>query len=114
MSSGYVEFEILVLARLLKVLLSLRLNKAFLLTHWTRTHSTISTGGWYWSVAYPDLQIRGGGGQGGHPDPEIRGEGGGLKKIFFSALWASVLSKNRGPGSLGPSPASATGKESYN
>ena len=65
-------------------------------------------------MAYPDLQIRGGRGQGGHPDREIRGEGGGLKKIFFSALWASVLSKNRGPGSPGPSPASATGKESYN
>ena len=35
---------------------------------------------------------RGGGGVagGGHPDPEIRGEGPGLKKKFFSALWASV------------------------
>ena len=102
MSSGYVEFEILVLARLLKVLLSLRLNKAFLLTHWTRTHSTISTGGWYWSVAYPDLQIRGGGGQGGHPDPEIRGEGGGLKKIFFRPFGPQFCLKIGGPGPWAP------------
>ena len=30
---------------------------------------------------------------GGHPDPEIRGAGGGgLKKIFFFALWAPVWS----------------------
>ena len=30
----------------------------------------------------------------GHPDPEIRGGGAVLKK-FFSALWASVWSKNK-------------------
>ena len=49
------------------------------------------------SVADPDLQIR------VHPDSEIRGgsrgwEGGGcgLKKFFFSALLASVWSKNKG------------------
>ena len=52
-------------------------------------------------MADPDLQIKGkgggrvgGGGEGGgHPDPEIRGAGGGgLKKIFFFALWAPVWS----------------------
>ena len=53
-------------------------------------------------VADPDLQIRMGG---GHPDPEIRGS----SKKFFSALRASVWSKNRGgPGSPGPSHGSAT------
>ena len=47
------------------------------------------------TVADPDLQIKGteGVGGGSHPDPEIRG-GGGLK-IFFSALRASVWSKNK-------------------
>ena len=39
----------------------------------------------------------------GHPGPEIRG-GPGVQKIF-SALRASVLSKNKGSG---PSPASDT------
>ena len=32
------------------------------------------------------------------PDLQIRGEGGGLKKKIFSALRASVSSKNRGGG----------------
>ena len=60
-------------------------------------------------VADPDLQIGGRGG--GHPDPEIRGKPG-LKKIFFSALRASVWSKNKRGGGwapLGFSPGSATG-----
>ena len=43
------------------------------------------------AVVDPDLQIRGGA---GHPDPEIRGAPG-LKK-YFSALRASVWSKNKG------------------
>ena len=60
----------------------------------------------YTAVADPDLQIRMGGGGGGHSNPEIRGVG--VKKIFFS-----VLSKNKGwvVGGLGPSgsfPESAT------
>ena len=51
-------------------------------------------------VAGPDLQmIRGEGG--GHPDPDIRG--GSLQKNFFSALRASVWSKE-----FGGSPGSAT------
>ena len=41
-------------------------------------------------------QIRGGGGGGGHPDPEIRGEGARSPKKFYSALRASVWSKNKG------------------
>ena len=45
---------------------------------------------------------------GGHPDPEIRG-GGQSPKKFFSALPASVWSKDRGAGPLGPFPVSATG-----
>ena len=61
------------------------------------------------SVADPDLQIR------VHPDSEIRGgsrgwEGGGafLKK-FFSALLASVWSKNKGRlDSQAPPPGCAT------
>ena len=53
----------------------------------------------------PDVQIRGGGGGAGHPDPEIRG-GTSLKKKIFSALWASVWSKNK---NVGPCPGSATG-----
>ena len=51
-------------------------------------------------MADPDLQIRevGGGGGEGHPDPEIRGAQS--LKNFFSALRASVWSKNkRGGGS---------------
>ena len=51
----------------------------------------------------PDLQITGGRAP-GHPDPEIRGGGAGLQKNF-SALWASVWSKNKRGG---PSPRSAT------
>ena len=48
-------------------------------------------------VAYPDLQIKGGGeGRGGHPDVEIRGRGQSQKSFFFSALRASVWSKNKG------------------
>ena len=57
----------------------------------------------------PDLQIRGGGGGVGHPDPEITG-GTLSPKTFFSALWASFWSKNKGGAcSPGPSPGSATG-----
>ena len=49
-------------------------------------------------VVNPDLQIRGGT---GHPDPEMRT--GAALKIFFSALRASVLSKNKGrPGPQAP------------
>ena len=42
------------------------------------------------------------GGGGGHPDPEISGGGGGGRspKNFFSALPASLWSKNKG----GPGP----------
>lgn len=44
----------------------------------------------------------------GDPDPEIR-EGGGLKKILFSALRATVWSQNkRWGGPTGPSPGSTT------
>ena len=52
-----------------------------------------------YSVADPDLQIRGGcvcggGGEGGgHPDPEI--SGGPVSKKIISALGASVWSKNK-------------------
>ena len=54
------------------------------------------------AVAFPDLQIREGD---GHPDPEIRGGGGGgrSQNKFFSALRASVWSKNMG-GPEGPGP----------
>ena len=50
------------------------------------------------AVADPDPQLRGGGGVGwGHPDPEITVGGlGAVSKNFFSALWASVWSKNKG------------------
>ena len=55
-------------------------------------------------VPDPDLEIRVvGGGGGGHPDPEIRG--GAVSNQIFSALRASVWSKNRG---AGPSPRFAT------
>ena len=54
----------------------------------------------YKAVADPDLQIRGGGGS--HPDPEFRG-GPGLKE-FFSALRASVWSKNKGGGQASRAP----------
>ena len=48
----------------------------------------------YYTVADPDLQIRGGG-VCNHPDPEIT-EGGGLPKKFFGPLGAaSVWSKNK-------------------
>ena len=43
-------------------------------------------------VADPELQIRGGGGEGGDPDHEIRG--GGLKIFFQPSIW----SKNKGEG----------------
>ena len=47
------------------------------------------------TVADPDLQIKGreGGRGGSHPDPEING--GGVSKKFFSVLRASVWSKNK-------------------
>ena len=65
-------------------------------------------------MADPDLQIRGwGGGEGGvHPDPEIAG-GELSQKHFFSALQASVRSKNKvggGAGSPGPLPWISTRK----
>ena len=41
------------------------------------------------------------------PDLQIRGEGGGLKKKIFSALWASVSSKNKGGGGAPPGYATA-------
>ena len=50
-------------------------------------------------MADPDLQIKGGP---GFTYPEIRG-GAGLK-IFFSALWASVWSKNKEARAPGPLP----------
>ena len=61
------------------------------------------------TVADPDLQIRGA----GHPDPEIRGEAGWSPKKFFSALQASVWSKNKGwwGGGAGTSPRTATAIE---
>ena len=47
------------------------------------------------------------------PDPldKARGWGGGSwsPKTFFSALQASVSSKNKGAGSPGPSPGSTAG-----
>ena len=48
---------------------------------------------------------KGGGGGGGHPDPEIR-----RGAVFFSALTATVWSKNKGGRGVGPSPGSATGE----
>ena len=50
------------------------------------------------SVPHPDLEISGGGR--GHPDPEICR--GAVSKTFFSALWASVWSKNEGGGRASP------------
>ena len=52
------------------------------------------------SVPHPDLEISGGG---GHPDPEICR--GAVSKTFFSALWASVWSKNEGGPGLSPESA---------
>ena len=46
---------------------------------------------------------------GGHADPEIR-EGPVSPPQNFSALWASVWSKNKGGGGARPSPGSATGE----
>ena len=43
------------------------------------------------ALADPDLQMGGG----GHPDPEIRG-GGAVSKKIFSAIRASLWSKNKG------------------
>ena len=52
-----------------------------------------------YTVAGPDLQIRWGGGGGGHPDPEISGgRRRGRSENFFSALRTSVWSKNMGGG----------------
>ena len=45
------------------------------------------------AVADADLQIRGGWGS---SNPGIRGEGGARLQKIFSALWASVWSKNKG------------------
>ena len=48
-------------------------------------------------MADPDLQIKGVGGRAGHPEPALKygaGGGEGLGK-FFSALRASVWSKNK-------------------
>ena len=50
------------------------------------------------AVPDPDLEVRGGRGD-GPPDPEISG-GGAVFKKFFSALRVSVWSKNKG----GPRP----------
>ena len=47
----------------------------------------------------PDLQIKGGGEEGGHPDPEIKR--GARSQIFFSALRASVWSTNKSRGGEG-------------
>ena len=46
-----------------------------------------------YTVPDPDLEIRDGG---GHPDPKIRGGGRPVSKKIFSALRASVWSKNKG------------------
>ena len=71
----------------------------------------------YFTVADPDFQRRGAGGGGGsHLDPQIR-EGGRSPKKIFSALQASVWSKNKGGGGAGPpgpSPGSATALSIYN
>ena len=48
-------------------------------------------------MADPDLQVRGGGGVGGHPDPEIRGEEGKL----FKPLGPQFSLKIRGRPSSG-------------
>ena len=61
------------------------------------------------TVAYPDIQIRRGGGD-GHSDPELIGGGNPVSQNFFLALRASVLVRNKGgrlPPAPGPSPGSA-------
>ena len=58
------------------------------------------------TMADPDLQIRGGGGEASHPDPEKRGAQS--QKKIFPALRASFRSKIRQGGPLGPSPGAAT------
>ena len=59
------------------------------------------------TMAEPDRQIRRKGDGGGHPVSEIR-EAQSPKNVFFSALRASVWSKNKGAcGPPGPSPRSA-------
>ena len=72
------------------------------LRHSNENHSNLTE--LLFPVADPDLQIRGGGP--GNTDPEIW-RGAGLRKLF-SALRASVLSKNNGePVPPGPFPGSA-------
>ena len=54
-------------------------------------------------VAYPDLQIKGGGeGRGGHPDVEIRGRGQSQKSFFFRPFGPQFGLKIRGKGPPGP------------
>ena len=73
-----------------KVGLSLLLNVHFI----SKKYSTR-----FLTVADPDLQIRGGGGEGGdsHPDPEIR-RGGGRKTKFCQPLGLQFGLKIRGGG----------------
>ena len=52
------------------------------------------------TVVDPDLQIRGGGGGGGWGGEKE----GPVSKKAFSALWASVWSKNKGVGGRPPGP----------
>ena len=64
------------------------------------------------TVSHADLREKEGG---GHPDPEIRWAGGHSPKKFFSALRASVWSKNKGGGvggrgPPGPSPGACFSK----
>ena len=51
------------------------------------------------AVADPDLQIMGGGEL---VIQTLRKEGGRIQKEYFSALWASVWSKNKGNPPLDP------------
>ena len=55
------------------------------------------------AVPDPDLEIKGGGGEGGHPDPYITG-GDSLQKTFFWPFGPQFSLKIRGEGS---SPGSA-------
>ena len=59
-----------------------------------------------WSVADPDLQIRG---RGGHPDPEIKGGGWSQKNLFrpFGPQFGLKIRGAAGP--PGTSPGSAIG-----